>query len=121
MQDKGIHCNGFLYRIQNNKICCYIAAFVFSCIFLALRGMGGYEMRLFPDDIGCMAVPATLGGVDWPEIIPLSLYKGFAYYFIFAPLFKFCHNPQVIWMVIVIANNLLLAFASVLADNTCSR
>lgn len=121
MPDIIAKCKKALGDLNEKEYFGYVITFLISCIFLYMRAAGSYRMRLFSDDMGCMAVPAFLAGMKWPVAIPMSLYKGFGYYFIFTPLFYFCNDPQFIWFVIVLCNNLVLALASVLAYRICVK
>lgn len=71
-----------------------------------------YKIRR--DDFGPLIYPAFLAGVDWRQFVSGgTLYYGYGYYWIFAPLFKFITAQKLLLVAIVGINAMLIALTSV--------
>ena len=93
----------------------YILVFFGTLLICTLSLAGKYEMRSSKDDIGMLALPAKLAGLDWENVVSTTRYYGFVWYIVFTPLLKYCSSPTVIWNIIVYCNIGLISVSSCIA------
>ena len=66
------------------------------------------------DEIGTIASAAYFAGCDWTEIMADTLYYGFGYSMLLAPVFRLFQEPSAIHHMLLFVNNLLIGLCGVL-------
>lgn len=67
------------------------------------------------DEIGTIASAAYFAGYDWSGVISNTLYYGFGYSMLLAPVFMLFKNPTTIHHMLLLSNNILIALSGVIA------
>ena len=73
-------------------------------------------MRVALDDIGMLSGAAYFAGYDWSEVVSTTKYYGVGWYALFAPVLRFVDSPTTIWLILIIANLIIVAVAAVFSQ-----
>lgn len=97
---------------------CFLLCVFMSCLDLNRT----FEMKLVSDNIGSLALPATLAGRDWSGLLEGGIaYYGWGYYILFTPIFALTHNPVTIYTVVCAINIIVLGLISVLIFHIAAK
>ena len=99
--------------LKENEKFWIVATFVLTLLLKIASNLHSVNIDLIKDEIGYLALPATLAGLNWNSVIQQSSYYGFGYIVLFTPLFRWVDNPYVIWAVIRLVNILGISALSV--------
>lgn len=93
------------------------------CVFMSCLDLNRtFEMKLVSDNIGSLALPATLAGRDWSGLLEGGIaYYGWGYYILFTPIFALTHNPVTIYTVVCAINIIVLGLISVLIFHIAAK
>lgn len=90
--------------------------------FIVVAGRTFFTARIFmstlvtgADEIGTIASAAYFAGYQWTDVISDTLYYGFGYSMLVAPVFRLFENPAVIHQALLFVNNLLIGLCGVFA------
>lgn len=100
----------------------YLSCF-FLCVFINCLDLNRtFEMKLVSDNIGSLALPATLAGRDWSGLLEGGIaYYGWGYYILFTPILALTHNPVTIYAAVCAINIIVLGIISVLIFHIASK
>lgn len=90
--------------IKGNEKFWVAITFLLTMVLKIVSNMHSVNINLIKDEIGYLALPVTLAGLNWSSVIRQSSYYGFGYIVLFTPLFKWVDNPYVIWIAIRLVN-----------------
>lgn len=88
--------------------------FFTSKIFMATLVTGA-------DEIGTIASAAYFAGCDWTEVMADSIYYGFGYSMLLAPVFRLFREPSAIHQALLFSNNVLIGLCGVLGYGILTR
>lgn len=94
-------------KIWEKKWCFFAGVICF--IFHSLRLFMTYDIKILNDEIGTLASAAYLAGYDWSNVVGVTKYYGFGYYFIDAIWFSLFDDPIQIYFAIRITNIVALS------------
>lgn len=80
-----------------------------KCLFLLRKS----TLTLLSDDIGDLASPVYLAGLDWSQVVNRSNYYGYGFKWIYFIFFKLTDNPRVIYYSIYLFQYLVMTVITV--------
>ena len=86
---------------KKKKYICMLLILIAVTLLKICNLMQKIDVALIADDIGSMALPSYLAGLDWKATIATTNYYGYGFKWIYFILFKFIDNPYILYYAIL--------------------
>lgn len=91
----------------------YFIFFLAFFMYIILQKIKNYDINLITDNVGMLASPTYLAGLNWTNIISFSSYYGYGFKWIYFLLFLITTNPYIIVFGIWTINALFVGLGAI--------